>query len=96
MLLKLLVSEIIIIVLSEDILQSGLDQSAKDAFNDDLQSIIIKVKNQMPHISRPYWPFGRWISKVFNGKLAFGERRKEGERLLEFATFFDLPVLKLV
>lgn len=65
LLLKLLVSEIIIIVLSEDILQSGLDQSAKDAFNDDLQSIIIKVKNHMPHISRPYWPFGRWISKVF-------------------------------
>lgn len=46
LLLKLLVSEIIIIVLSEDILRSGLDQSAKDAFNDDLQSITIKVKDQ--------------------------------------------------
>lgn len=34
--------------------------------------------------------------KVVYGKLAFGERRKEGERLLEFAIFFDLPVLKLV
>ena len=95
LLFKLLVAETIITVLSVYARQSRLDQS-KDAFYDDLQSVMSKVKNQEFLI-----PCGDWnghigqMAEGYEGVLggkAYGERNIEGERLLEFASSFELVV----
>ena len=96
LLFKLLVAETIITVLSVYARQSGLDQSTKDAFYDDLQSVMSKVKDQEFLI-----PCGDWnghigqMAEGYEGVLggkAYGERNIEGERLLEFASSFELVV----
>ena len=96
LLFKLLLGEKIVTVLSVYAPQSGLDQSTKDAFYDDLQSVLTKVKDHEFLI-----PCGDWNGHIghlaegfegVHGGYGFGERNIEGERLLEFASSFDLAV----
>ena len=98
LLFKLLVGETIIAVVSLYAPQSGLDQSTKDAFYDDLQCVMSKVKDQEFLI-----PCGDWNGHIgqmaegfegIHGGKAYGERNMEGERLLEFASSFDLVITK--
>ena len=93
---KLLVGETIITVLSVYAPQSGLDQSTKDAFYDGLQSVMSKVKDKEFLI-----PCGDWNGHIgqmaegyegVHGGKTYGERNIEGERLLEFASSFELVV----
>ena len=96
LLFELLVGETIITVLSVYAPQSGLDQSTKDAFYDDLQSVMSKVKDQEFLI-----PCGDWNGHIgqmaegyegVHGGKAYGERNIEGEGLLEFASSSELVV----
>ena len=96
LLFELLVGETIITVLSVYAPQSGLDQSTKGAFYDDLQSVMSKVKDQEFLI-----PCGDWNGHIgqmaegyegAHGGKAYGERNIEGERLLEFASSFEFVV----
>ena len=96
LLFKLLVGETIITVLSVYAPQSGLDQSTKDAFYDDLQSVMSKVKDQKFLI-----PCGDWNGHIgqmaegykgVHGGKVYGERNIEGKRLFEFASSFELVV----
>ena len=93
---KLLVGETIITVLFVYAPQSGLDQSTKDAFYDDLQSVMSRVKDQEFLIPRGDWnghigQMAEGYEGVLGGK-AYRERNREGERLLEFASSFELVV----
>ena len=96
LLLKLLVGETIITVVSVYAPQCGLDQSTKDAFYDDLQYVMSKVKDQEFLI-----PCGDWNGHIgqmaegfegVHGGKAYGERNLEGDRLLEFVSSFDLVI----
>ena len=82
---KLLVGKTIVTVLSVYAPQSVLNQSTKDAFYDDLQSVMSKVKDQ---------EFGQMTEgyEGVHGGKAYGERNIKGERLLEFASSFELVV----
>ena len=96
LLFKLLVGETIITVVSVYAPQSGLDQSTKDAFYDDLQCVMSKVKDQEFLITCGNWnghigQMAEGFEGIHGGK-AYGERNMEGERLLEFASSFDLVI----
>ena len=68
----------------------------KDRFYDALQSCASKVK-----ASEIFFPLGDWNGHIgaeahgfeeVHGGLAYGTRNEEGERILEFATAYDLII----
>ena len=96
MLIKIIVGETIVTVLSAYAPQVGLDDAAKDAFYDDLQSTVAKVSAS--EVLVPCGDFNGHIGKSaagyegVHGGHGFGKRNTEGERVLEFAISNDLVV----
>ena len=82
MLLKLLVGDHIVTVVSVYAPQSGLARNVKDAFYDDQISVLSKIKE-----NEILLPCGDW-----NGHIGHGLRNTEGERILELAITLDLVV----
>ena len=96
MLIKLLVGESVITVLSVYAPQTGLDQSTKDAFYDSLQTTVSALPEKDIVI-----PCGDWNGHVgktapgyegVHGGAGYGERNADGERILDFAVANDLVI----
>ena len=96
MLIKLLIGESIVTVLSVYAPQTGLDESAKDAFYDSLQTVISTIPDKEIVI-----PCGDWNGHVgkaadgyegIHGGSGYGERNPDGDRILDFAVANDLII----
>ena len=93
MLIKLLVGEAVLTVLSVYAPQTGLEESTKDAFYDSLQTVISELPDKEIVI-----PCGDWNGHVgreaagyegVHGGSGYGERNADGDRVLEFAVAND-------
>ena len=93
MLIKLLVGEVVLTVLSVYAPQTGLEESTKDAFYDSLQTVISELPDKEIVI-----PCGDWNGHVgreaagyegVHGGSGYGERNADGDRVLEFAVAND-------
>ena len=91
-LIKLLVGEAVLTVLSVYAPQTGLEESTKDAFYDSLQTVISELPGKEIVI-----PCGDWNGHVgreaagyegVHGGSGYGERNADGDRVLEFANDF--------
>ena len=89
MLIKLLVGETILTVLSVYAPQTGLEESVKDEFYNSLQIVISAIPDKELVI-----PCGDWNGHVgrqssgyegVHGGSGFGDRNADGERILDFA-----------
>ncbi len=96
MLIKLLVGKTVVTVLSAYAPQSGLDDTVKVAFYDELHDVVAKVgesemlvqcgdfNGHIGHSSDGY--------DGIHGGFGYGQRNEGGDRLLEFAVAHDLVV----
>ena len=96
MLIKLLVGEVVLTVLSVYAPQTGLEESTKDAFYDSLQTVISELPDKEIVI-----PCGDWNGHVgreaagyegVHGGSGYGERNADGDRVLEFAVANDFVI----
>ena len=96
MLIKLLVGEAVLTVLSVYAPQTGLEESTKDAFYDSLQTVISELPDKGIVI-----PCGDWNGHVgreaagyegVHGGSGYGERNADGDRVLEFAVANDFVI----
>ena len=96
MLIKLLVGEVVLTVLSVYAPQTGLGESTKDAFYDSLQTVISELPDKEIVI-----PCGDWNGHVgreaagyegVHGGSGYGERNADGDRVLEFAVANDFVI----
>ena len=96
MLIKLLVGEAVLTVLSVYAPQTGLEESTKDAFYDSLQTVISELPDKETVI-----PCGDWNGHVgreaagyegVHGGSGYGERNVDGDRVLEFAVANDFVI----
>ena len=96
MLIKLLVGEVVLTVLSVYAPQTGLEESTKDAFYDSLQTVISELPDNEIVI-----PCGDWNGHVgreaagyegVHGGSGYGERNADGDRVLEFAVANDFVI----
>ena len=96
MLIKLLVGEAVLTVLSVYAPQTGLEESTKDAFYDSLQTVISELPDKEIVI-----PCGDWNGHVgreaagyegVHGGSGYGERNADGDRVLEFAVANDFVI----
>ena len=96
MLIKLLVGEAVLTVLSVYAPQTGLEESTKDAFYDSLQTVISELPDKEIVI-----PCGDWNGHVgreaagYEGDhegSGYGERNADGDRVLEFAVANDFVI----
>ena len=96
MLIKLLVGEVVLMVLSVYAPQTGLEESTKDAFYDSLQTVISELPDKEIVI-----PCGDWNGHVgreaagyegVHGGSGYGERNADGDRVLEFAVANDFVI----
>ena len=96
MLIKLLVGEAVLTVLSVYAPQTGLEESTKDAFYDSLQTVISELPDKEIVI-----PCGDWNGHVgreaagyegVHGGSGYGERNVDGDRILEFAVANDFVI----
>ena len=96
MLIKLLVGEAVLTVLSVYAPQTGLEESTKDAFYDSLQIVISELPDKEIVI-----PCGDWNGHVgreaagyegAHGGSGYGERNADGDRVLEFAVANDFVI----
>ena len=96
MLIKLLVGEVVLTVLSVYAPQTGLVEPTKDAFYDSLQTVISELPDKEIVI-----PCGDWNGHVgreaagyegVHGGSGYGERNADGDRVLEFAVANDFVI----
>ena len=96
MLIKLLVGEAVLTVLSVYAPQTGLEESTKDAFYDSLQTVISELPDKEIVI-----PCGDWNGHVgreaagyegVHGGSGYGEHNADGDRVLEFAVANDFVI----
>ena len=96
MLIKLLVGEAVLKVLSVYAPQTGLEESTKDAFYDSLQTVISELPDKEIVI-----PCGDWNGHVgreaagyegVHGGSGYGECNANGDRVLEFAVANDFVI----
>ena len=96
MLIKLLVGEVVLTVLSVYAPQTGLEESTKDAFYDSLQTVISELPDKEIVI-----PCGDWNGHVgreaagyegVHGGSGYGEPNADGDRVLEFAVANDFVI----
>ena len=83
MLIKLLLGEAVLMVLSVYAPQTGLEESTKDVFYDSLQTVISELPDKEIVI-----PCGDWnghVGQEAAGGSGHGERNADGDRVLEFA-----------
>ena len=94
MLIKLLLGEAVLTVLSAYAPQTGLEESTKDAFYDSLQTVISELPDKEIVI-----PCGDWNGHVgreaagyegVHGGSGYGERNADGDRVLEFAVALEI------
>lgn len=89
MVIKLIIGNVIVTILSVYVPQLGLDDKVKDAFYDDLLSVVSKVSDQEHHGHIGGDSAG--FHGIHSG-YGFGERNPEGVRILEFAVAHGLVV----
>ena len=96
MLIKLLVGEVVLTVLSVYAPQTGLEESTKDAFYNSLQTVISELPDKEIVI-----PCGDWNGHVgreaagyegVHGGSWYGECNADGDRVLEFAVANDFVI----
>ena len=96
MLIKLLVGEAVLTVLSVYAPQTGLEESTKDSFYDSLRTVISELPDKEIVI-----PCGDWNGHVgreaagyesVRGGSGYGERNADGDRVLEFAVANDFVI----
>ena len=87
MLIKLLVGEAVLTVLSVYAPQTGLEESTMDAFYDSLQTVISELPDKEIVI-----PCGDWNGHVGRGGSGYGECNADGDRVLEFAVANDFVI----
>ena len=96
MLIKLLVGEAVLTVLSVYAPQTGLEESTKDAFYDSLQTVISELPDKEIVI-----PCGDWNGHVgreaagyegVHGGSGYGDCNADGDRVLEFAVANDFVI----
>ena len=96
MLIKLLVGEAVLMVLSVYAPQTGLEESTKDAFYNSLQTVISELPDKEIVI-----PCGDWNGHVgreaagyegVHGGSGYGECNADGDRVLEFAVANDFVI----
>ena len=96
MMIKLLVGEVVLTVLSVYAPQTGLEESTKDAFYESLQTVISELPDKEIVI-----PCGDWNGHVgreaagyegVHGGSGYGERNADGDRVLEFAVANDFVI----
>ena len=96
MLIKLILGEEILTVLSVYAPQTGLDNSLKDGFYDTLQLVLAELPSNEIVI-----PCGDWNGHVgktaagyadIHGDFGFGERNEDGERVLDFSVANNLVI----
>ena len=96
MLIKLLVREAVLTVLSVYAPQTGLEESTKDAFYDSLQTVISELPDKEIVIPCRDWNghVGREAAgyEGVHGGSGYGERNADGDRVLEFAVANDFVV----
>ena len=95
-LIKLVVGDRVVSILSVYAPQVGLDDSFKDTFYENLLSVVSKLPDKEIVI-----PCGDWNGHIgrtaagyegVHGGFGYGDRNLEGERILEFAVANDLVV----
>ena len=96
MLIKLLLGEAVLTVLSVYVPQTGLEESTKDVFYDSLQTVISELPDKEIVI-----PCGDWNGHVgqeaagyegVHGGSGYGKRNADGDRVLEFAVANDFVI----
>ena len=96
MLVKLMIGDSLLTVISVYAPQTGLEQSTKDTFYDNLQAVISKLGDNEIVI-----PCGDWNGHVgkeadgyegVHGGIGFGDRNADGERILDFAVANDFVI----
>ena len=96
MLIKLLVGEAVLMVLSVYAPQTGLEESTKDAFYDSLQTVISELPDKEIVIPCRDWNghVGREAPgyEGVHGGSGYGERNADGDRVLEFAVANDFVI----
>ena len=95
-LVKLVVGDMVLNVISAYALQVGLDESAKRQFWKDLDGLIRAV----PSSEKLF--IGKYLNghicttsvgfEVVHGGFGYGSRNQEGEEVLDFAVAFDLMI----
>ena len=96
MLIKLLVREAVLTVLSVYAPQTGLEESTKDAFYDSLQTVISELPDKEIVIPCRDWNghVGREAAgyEGVHGGSGYGERNADDDRVLEFAVANDFVI----
>ena len=96
MLIKLLLGEAVLTVLSVYAPQTGLEESTKDAFYNSLQTVISELPDKEIVIPCGDWNghIGREVAgyEGVHGGSGYGERNADGDRVLEFAVANDFVI----
>ena len=96
LLIKLILSDEILTVLSVYAPQTGLENNYKDKFYDQLQTVFTSIANNEIIVSCGDWNghVGRTAVgyEDIHGGFGFGELNDDGERILDFAVANDLAI----
>ena len=96
MLIKLLLEDTVLTVLSVCTPETGLEGSKRDAFYDCLQTVISKLPDKKIVIPCVHWNehIGREAAeyKGVHGGYGYGEHNPDGHRVLDFAFVHDFVI----